>query len=182
MVGPGCRRRQGMGEKRRSYPRLSQSSGAAASSMLPRLVPMILFVALASCGAGKSSTRQAEGGSAVDKATLANIQPHQRRLRDGQPIPAQYTCDGADQRPALRWSIRRQAEGALRSSIDDPDAPSGTFRHWGVFDIPSSGAVDRRWAKGRNRSEQRFRQAGIWRSMPTQGARTAPLSLQTIRA
>ncbi len=22
--------------------------------------------------------------------------------------------------------------------IDDPDAPSGTFRHWGVFDIPDS--------------------------------------------
>jgi Raf kinase inhibitor-like YbhB/YbcL family protein len=22
--------------------------------------------------------------------------------------------------------------------IDDPDAPSGTFRHWGVYDIPAS--------------------------------------------
>ena len=22
--------------------------------------------------------------------------------------------------------------------VDDPDAPSGTFRHWGVYDIPAS--------------------------------------------
>ena len=51
-------------------------------------------------------------------------------------IPAQYTCDGADISPPLSWSDVPAGTGSLVLVVEDPDAPSGTFQHWAVFDIP----------------------------------------------
>jgi hypothetical protein len=51
-------------------------------------------------------------------------------------IPAQYTCDGADISPPLSWSDVPAGTGRLALVVEDPDAPSGVFRHWAVFDIP----------------------------------------------
>ena len=54
----------------------------------------------------------------------------------GGEIPAQYTCDGADISPPPTWSGIPDATKSL--VVDDPDAPSGTFRHWAAFDIPAA--------------------------------------------
>ena len=51
-------------------------------------------------------------------------------------IPMQYTCDGTDISPPLSWSDVPAATGSLVLVVEDPDAPSGVFRHWAVFDIP----------------------------------------------
>jgi Raf kinase inhibitor-like YbhB/YbcL family protein len=55
----------------------------------------------------------------------------------GAEIPAQYTCDGADISPPLTWSGLPDGTGSLVLVVEDPDAPSGVFRHWAVFDIPA---------------------------------------------
>jgi hypothetical protein len=103
---------------------------------LLRIAPAIALVALASCGASKDSNSQ--GGPAVENATLTKLELTSDAFKDGQPIPAQYTCDGAGQTPTLHWSEPPADTKSFALVIDDPDAPSGTFRHWGVFDIPSS--------------------------------------------
>ncbi|MGO8772347.1 MAG: YbhB/YbcL family Raf kinase inhibitor-like protein [Mycobacterium sp.] len=51
---------------------------------------------------------------------------------DGAPIPAQYTCKGANIAPPLTWSAPLGA--AL--VVDDPDAPRGPYVHWIVVGIP----------------------------------------------
>jgi hypothetical protein len=51
-------------------------------------------------------------------------------------IPAQDTCDGADISPPLSRSDVPTGTGSLVLVVEDPDAPSGTFGHWAVFDIP----------------------------------------------
>jgi Raf kinase inhibitor-like YbhB/YbcL family protein len=38
----------------------------------------------------------------------------------------------------LSWGEPPAGTRSFALVIDDPDAPSGTFRHWGVFDIPAS--------------------------------------------
>jgi hypothetical protein len=97
----------------------------------------MLLIALASCGADRSPN-QTQGGRNVENATLTKLELTSSAFRNGQPIPTQFTCDGADQTPELRWSDPPAITKSFALVIDDPDAPSGTFRHWGVFDIPAS--------------------------------------------
>ena len=103
-----------------------------------RIVPALLLTALASCGASDGSGNQANGGNAVENATLTKLQLASDAFQNGQPIPVQFTCDGADQTPALPGTDPPAETKSFALVIDDPDAPSGTFRHWGVFDIPAS--------------------------------------------
>jgi Raf kinase inhibitor-like YbhB/YbcL family protein len=56
----------------------------------------------------------------------------------GGEIPAEYTCDGADISPPLRWSGIPVGAQSLVLVVEDPDAPSGVFRHWAAFDIPAT--------------------------------------------
>jgi len=102
------------------------------------IAPLVALAALASCGASSGSANQARGGGAVDNATLTKLDLISDRFKNGQPIPKQFTCDGADQTPVLRWGAPPEGTKSFALVIDDPDAPSGTFRHWGVFDIPAS--------------------------------------------
>jgi Raf kinase inhibitor-like YbhB/YbcL family protein len=53
-------------------------------------------------------------------------------------IPKRFTCQGANVSPALAWSD--PPAGTQRFAIveDDPDAPSGTFVHWVVYDLPAT--------------------------------------------
>jgi len=55
----------------------------------------------------------------------------------GGEIPSQYTCDGADISPPLTWSAPPNGTQSLVLVVEDPDAPSGVFRHWTAFDIPA---------------------------------------------
>jgi hypothetical protein len=98
----------------------------------------LALIALASCGASHRSDNQANGGAKVDNATLTRLSLTSDAFQSGQPIPAQYSCDGADETPTLHWSDPPAGTKSFALVIDDPDAPSGTFRHWGVFDIPAS--------------------------------------------
>jgi Raf kinase inhibitor-like YbhB/YbcL family protein len=56
----------------------------------------------------------------------------------GGEIPARYTCSGDDLSPALSWSGVPQNTKSFALIVDDPDAPSGTFTHWLVYDLPAA--------------------------------------------
>jgi Raf kinase inhibitor-like YbhB/YbcL family protein len=74
----------------------------------------------------------------VENATLAKLTLTSTAFGEGQPIPVRYSCDGADEVPVLNWGEPPAGTKSFALVIDDPDAPGGTFRHWGVFDIPAS--------------------------------------------
>ena len=57
-------------------------------------------------------------------------------FKQGEPIPVQYTCDGKDISPPLKWSGAPTAAKSLVLIADDPDAPVGTWVHWVVYDLP----------------------------------------------
>ena len=108
-----------------------------AHQVLLKIAPAIALAALASCGAGSQPANEAEGGTAVENATLTKLELTSDAFQDGQAIPQQYSCDGADQSPPLRWGEPPQGTKSFALVVDDPDAPGGTFRHWGAFDIPA---------------------------------------------
>jgi Raf kinase inhibitor-like YbhB/YbcL family protein len=48
----------------------------------------------------------------------------------GAQIPSRHTCEGEDVSPPLGWSGVPDEATSLALTVDDPDAPSGTFVHW----------------------------------------------------
>jgi Raf kinase inhibitor-like YbhB/YbcL family protein len=58
-------------------------------------------------------------------------------ISDGQLIPIEYTCDGHNTTPPLAWGEPPAGTQSFALTFDDPDAPSGTFVHWIIFNIPA---------------------------------------------
>ncbi|MBS1259055.1 MAG: hypothetical protein MAG551_02121 [Candidatus Scalindua arabica] len=54
---------------------------------------------------------------------------------EGDLIPKQYTCDGADISPQLSWSQPPEKTKSMVLICDDPDAPMGTWVHWVLYGI-----------------------------------------------
>lgn len=58
-------------------------------------------------------------------------------FQDAAEIPTRFTCDGADISPPLTIEDVPDKARALALIVDDPDAPSGTFVHWLLWNLPA---------------------------------------------
>ncbi len=54
------------------------------------------------------------------------------------PIPAEYSCNGRNVPPPLRWEDVPAGTESLALVVDDPDAVGGLYIHWVVTGIPPS--------------------------------------------
>jgi len=74
-------------------------------------------------------------------------------FNDGQPIPTRYTQDGENLSPPLVWSDPPPQTRSFVLILEDPDAPTGLFRHWGLYNL----------ARGRDRLPE-----GVDHGVPTE--------------
>jgi len=58
-------------------------------------------------------------------------------FQNGGEIPRKYTCDANDVSPSLSWLNAPAGTRAFVLIADDPDAPSGTWVHWVLYDLPA---------------------------------------------
>jgi Raf kinase inhibitor-like YbhB/YbcL family protein len=54
-----------------------------------------------------------------------------------QRIPQQFSRDGGNMSPPLEWRDEPPGTRSYALIVEDPDAPSGMFRHWAAYDIPA---------------------------------------------
>lgn len=109
--------------------------------MRPQLLTfslLLLILSAASCGASGDSGNRGGGATKAEQTVLAKLSLTSNAFANGQPIPTQFTCDGPGQSPPLTWGEPPAGTKSFALIVDDPDAPSGLFRHWGAFDIPPS--------------------------------------------
>jgi hypothetical protein len=57
-------------------------------------------------------------------------------FNSGDTIPDRFTCRGLNISPPLEWDQVPPEAGSLVLIMDDPDAPSGLFVHWVLYNIP----------------------------------------------
>src|SRR5579885_768885 len=92
---------------------------------IPRILPALIAVGLAAIPAHRVLAIKAGGFSLTSPSFPSN-----------GAIPPQYSCNGANQSPPLVWRDPPTGAIAFALIVRDPDAPSGDFIHWVVFDIP----------------------------------------------
>jgi Raf kinase inhibitor-like YbhB/YbcL family protein len=56
-------------------------------------------------------------------------------FHDGGWIPELYSCEGADISPSLEWGSAPAETRSLTLIVEDPDAPSGVWTHWLLYDV-----------------------------------------------
>jgi Raf kinase inhibitor-like YbhB/YbcL family protein len=93
-------------------------------------VGLALVLAIGACPGREGRTSVQEEGVAM------SIQLTSTAFGEGKPIPAKYTCDGADVSPPLKWSNVPNGTKSIALISDDPDAPVGTWVHWVIYNIP----------------------------------------------
>lgn len=75
-------------------------------------------------------------GSSVSESGLPDLRLRSPAFAEGEAIPREYTCDGPDRSPPLRWEPPPPGARSLVLIVDDPDAPGGRFIHWVLYAIP----------------------------------------------
>ncbi len=77
-------------------------------------------------------------GGIGQKEPVATLTLKSAAFEDGGTIPERYTCEGEDISPPLTWSGVPHGIKSFALTVEDPDAPGGTFVHWVIFDIPGN--------------------------------------------
>ncbi|HEY6331181.1 MAG TPA: YbhB/YbcL family Raf kinase inhibitor-like protein [Blastocatellia bacterium] len=98
----------------------------ALSALSGLLIPLLL----AGCGKGGSSSNEIPSNLTMSLTSEA--------FSDDQQIPREYTCDGANVSPPLKWGGAPAGAKSFVLICEDIDAPFGVFVHWVVYNIPVS--------------------------------------------
>jgi Raf kinase inhibitor-like YbhB/YbcL family protein len=57
-------------------------------------------------------------------------------FREGAAIPKKHSGEGVDVSPPLEWQGAPPGTESFSLICDDPDAPSGTWTHWVLYNLP----------------------------------------------
>jgi Raf kinase inhibitor-like YbhB/YbcL family protein len=105
---------------------------------LPFIFAACLLIAGCSNHVQPTETETATQPPAKHDPAKMQMQLSSDAFANGQPIPDKYTCHGQDMSPPLKWSGAPSQTKSIALTVEDPDAPSGTFTHWVIFNVPAT--------------------------------------------
>jgi hypothetical protein len=68
---------------------------------------------------------------------VSKMRIYSPEFNDNSMIPIKFTCQGQDINPQLLFEDVPEDAKTLVLIVDDPDAPTGTWVHWVLFNIPT---------------------------------------------
>ena len=68
----------------------------------------------------------------------AGLMVTSQAFKSGESIPSKYACDGEDVSPPISWSGTNEQIESYALIVTDLDAPTGSFTHWVIFNIPAT--------------------------------------------
>lgn len=96
-----------------------------------------------------------------------SIQITSEAFQEGDTIPIHLSCDGNNASPALSWTGIPPETRSLALICEDPDAPSGLFTHWLVYNIlptvtelPADTPITEKLANGSLQGRNDFKNIG----------------------
>ena len=104
----------------------------ARANVLGLLFLVMMVVLIAACSSDKEPDLATQPQSSV---TIAVTSP---AFTEGSPIPVEYTCQGDNISPVLKWANVPDDTKSMALIMDDPDAPGRTFVHWVLYNIPAT--------------------------------------------
>lgn len=103
----------------------------AANSVRPTLVAGGASLPIGRLGPDGGSAATTDQGPSLEGFNI-----RAEAFNPGTDIPRKFSCQGSDTSPALVWTDPPAATQSLVLIADDPDAPTGTWVHWVLYDLP----------------------------------------------
>ena len=105
--------------------------------MKRRFTVVGLLLLLAGCARQAPPSMKPLENVNLPQTSPSAMQVTSTAIKQGQPIPRQYTCDGVNISPPLEWNGTPKSAKTIAIIADDPDAPAGTWVHWVVYNLPA---------------------------------------------
>ena len=99
------------------------------------IITLILITVLVLFLIMKKNSIKIEPVANQGQSVISNMKISSSAFQNNDSIPSKYTCDGSDIIPPLNFSDIPAGTKSLTLIMDDPDAPSGTWDHWIVFNM-----------------------------------------------
>jgi len=133
----------------------------------------LLLAACGGSGGGSTGSGPAASTAAgpVTPSSVATITVRSPAFAAGAAIPVRFSCRGSNTPIPLTWTGVPAGAAGVALIMDDPDAPSGTFTHWVVFNLPatSRGIVNGRLPAGAAQAQNGRGQAAYTGPCPPSG-------------
>ena len=151
----------------------SSLTGRRAAVGVPAVLAALLLAACSgSTGSGPAaSTAAAPATPTAPPSGAAAITVRSPAFAAGAMIPVRFSCRGSNRPIPLTWTGVPVGAGSVALIMDDPDAPSGTFTHWVVFNLPvtSRGITNGRLPGGAAQAQNGRGQAAYTGPCPPSG-------------
>lgn len=99
---------------------------------------LAIFLMVAIFLIGCQESKEYQGVWENNKTTeVADMKIMSNDFKEGDMIPKKFSCQGDDINPHLFWENAPEGTKSFALVVEDPDAPSGTFIHWILKDIPA---------------------------------------------
>jgi Raf kinase inhibitor-like YbhB/YbcL family protein len=113
--------------------------GRAAVGAVTVLAALLLAACSGSRGESTASSPPASTAAGpTAPSSAAAITVRSPAFAAGTMIPVRFSCRGSNTPIPLAWAGVPAGAASVALIMDDPDAPSGTFTHWVVFNLPTT--------------------------------------------